>query len=42
MLTEEDEGSQFDNMIESVQGDIEQTEDGMGIIEEAKNVEPEP
>lgn len=42
MLTEEDDDSQYDNMIESVKGDIEQTEDGMGMIEEAKNVEPEP
>ena len=41
MLTEEDDDSMDDNMIESVKGDIEQTEDGMGI-EEAKNVEPAP
>lgn len=39
VVSEEDD-SQYDNGIESVNGEIEPTEDGPAIIEEAKNVEP--
>lgn len=42
VVSEEDD-SQYDNGIESVNGEIEQTEDGPAIIEEAKNFnEPAP
>ena len=39
VLSEEDDDSQYDNGIESVKGDIEQTEDNQPFeVEEAKNV----